>query len=141
MRSDDGYYTDSEPKLVNVKLKRIWLQDIFDDDSLHQFKFFELGRTKNNEQQGSLMEFEGRSLPLAQFTGRKQKSINVTLQILDEKDMDALRDLIERQTTLLYRDYKGRRMHCVLFTMQETEEPWGYVVPLTLQAVYVDEEV
>lgn len=138
---DNETYTDSAIVPITLQLRGIWLHDILDTDSLHQFKYFEIGRTAESQQDGSLMEFEGRSMPMATFTGRKQQTINANLQILNEVDIITLRELINRQTTFLYRDYKGRRMHCVLFSMRETEEAWGYVVPVTFNAVYVDEEV
>lgn len=138
---DNNTYTDSITEYANLQIKRIWLHDINDPDSLYQFKYFEIGRQASNDQDGSLLEFEGRELPMVTFSDREEKTIDFTLQILDEEDMKKLREFVKRRSTLLYRDYKGRRIHCVIFSVQENEEVWGYTVPVILHAVYVDEEV
>ncbi|RSL32671.1 hypothetical protein D7Z54_14575 [Salibacterium salarium] len=142
VRTEDGTYADSEPKHVTADLRGVWLQDIQDPESLHQFKYFEPNRSAERTFGGGMMQFEGRQFPVAEFNEREEQSVSLTLQIKkDSGDIEAIRDLISRRSTLLYRDAKGRRIFCVIFTLQETEQAWGWLVPLDVQAVHFDEVI
>nr|WP_091275817.1 hypothetical protein [Alteribacillus persepolensis] len=142
-RGDNGTYSDSDEVRGEVTLKGIWLHDVANpEETLHQFKYFEQGRGASKTLGGSMMQFEGRSLPMAEYSEREEQNVQVTLQIKkDSGDMEKLRGLIQSRNTLLYRDARGRRIFCAVFALSETDEPWGYSVPLDIQAVYREEEV
>lgn len=139
---DNGTYRDSAVVNESITLKSIWLVDPDEPESLHHFRYFEPGRTSDRIVRGQMMEFEGRSLGMAEFSSAEQKKINVVLQMKKNSgDLEALHDLLSRHTAILYRDAKGRRIYGAIFSLSENETDYGYTVPIEVQAVSYEEGV
>ncbi|MDX1807778.1 MAG: hypothetical protein R3267_12195, partial [Paenisporosarcina sp.] len=139
---DNGTYRDSAIVNESIILKSIWLVNPDEPESLHHFRYFEPGRTSDRIVRGQMMEFEGRSLGMAEFSSKEQQKVNVVLQLKkDSGDLEALHDLLSRHTAILYRDAKGRRIYGAIFSLSENETEYGYTVPIEVQAVSYEEGV
>ena len=139
---DNGTYRDSAVVNESITLKSIWLVDPDELESIHHFRYFEPGRTSDRVVRGQMMEFEGRSLGMAEFSSKEQQKVNVVLQLKKNSgDLEALHDLLSRHSAILYRDAKGRRIYGVIFSLSENETDYGYTVPIEVQAVSYEEGV
>lgn len=139
---ENGTYRDSPVVNESISLKSIWLVDPDEPESLHHFRYFEPGRTSDRVVRGQMMEFEGRSLGMAEFSAKEQQKVNVVLQLKKNSgDLEALHDLLSRHTAILYRDAKGRRIYGAIFSLSENETEYGYTVPIEVQAVSYEEGV
>ncbi|TFE02890.1 DNRLRE domain-containing protein [Jeotgalibacillus salarius] len=135
-------YCNSGTVSESINLQSIWLMDPDDTGSLYHFEYFEPGRSAERMLSGQVTAFEGRAHPMAEFSPRQQSKVIVVLQIERESDdLEALHNLLSRQTTLLYRDARGRRMFGVIFMLPETETDWGYNVPIEFIQVDYEEDI
>ncbi|MFB5189061.1 hypothetical protein [Alicyclobacillus fastidiosus] len=79
---------------------------------------------------------------MADIADQETDQVVVTIDCLSSSgDLEALRSLIDRQSTLLYRDARGRKKYGVIASVPETEQTWGTQVQLTVNAVDYEEAV
>lgn len=140
---NNGTSSDSDVASASITLSGVWLHDPLDPaGTVRQFLLREQQRTLQTQYAQTMMQFEGRSLPVADIAGQKTQQVQVTIQCpANSGDLDALYSLIGRQTTLLYRDNRGRKIYGVVSAVPETEDYWGSSVQLTVQAVSYEEAV
>jgi hypothetical protein len=129
--------TDSATATASITLSGVWLHDPLDPaGTIHNFRLRERNRSVQTNYTQTMMQFEGRSLPVADIAGQMTQQVQVTISCPSGSgDLDALYSLIGRQATLCYRDQRGRRIFGVVSAIPETEEWWGSSVQLTVQAV------
>ncbi|WP_067924890.1 glycoside hydrolase family 78 protein [Alicyclobacillus shizuokensis] len=139
----NGTTADSAPASVSITLSGVWLHDPLDaPGTIRRFRLRDQQRTLQTQYTQTMVAFEGRSLPVADISDQKTQQVQVTVNCrTDTDDLAALYALIDRQTTLLYRDSRGRKVYGVVSAIPETEDWWGSSVQLTVQAVSFDESV
>jgi hypothetical protein len=140
---NNGTSSDSAVVSSSITLAGVWLHDPLDaPGTIHSFALREQQRTLQTQYTQTMMQFEGRALPVADIAGQKTQQVQVTVNCrTDTDDLAALYALIDRQTTLLYRDSRGRKIYGVVAAIPETEDWWGAGVQLTIQAVDYQEVV
>jgi hypothetical protein len=140
---NNGTSTDSAVASASLTLAGVWLHDPLDPPgTVRNFRLREQNRTVQTNYSQTMMQFEGRSLPVADIAGQKTQQVQVTISCATgTDDLAALYELIDRQTTLLYRDSRGRKIYGVVAAIPETEDWWGANVQLTIQAVDYQEAV
>jgi hypothetical protein len=140
---NNGTSSDSAVASASITLSGVWLHDPLNPaGTVRNFRLQERNRTVQTNYAQTMMQFEGRQLPVADIAGQMTQQVQVTISCTSGSgDLDALYSLIGRQTTLLYRDQRGRRIFGVVSAIPETEEWWGASVQLTIQAVSYSEVV
>lgn len=138
---DNGTFTDSDVVSTLIDFRGVWLFDTTDKSTLHQFKM-DTARTDDWNANGALMRFAGRRLPLAEFDDTESHSVSVDLVLTKESgDLKAINSLIRSKNTLCYRDGRGRKLFCQVFSLPSTDEIYGNSVSITFDEVSYTEEV
>lgn len=79
--------------------------------------------------------FQGRALPITEFTGRREHIHRHTVSLRSFADLLRLRDLILTQKTLLYRDQYGRRYYCTCSSLPVVYDCFSNDITLELREV------
>jgi fibronectin type 3 domain-containing protein len=140
---NNGTSSDSAVASKSITLSGVWLHDPLDPaGTIRNFRLQERNRTVQTNYAQTMMQFEGRNLPVADIAGQMTQQVQVTISCTsDSGDLAALYSLIGRQSTLLYRDTRGRKIYGVVAAIPETEDWWGANVQLTIQAVDYQEAI
>jgi hypothetical protein len=140
---NNGTSSDSAVASASIMLSGVWLHDpINPAGTIRNFRLHERNRTVQTNYAQTMMQFEGRQLPVADIAGQMTQQVQVTISCPSGSgDLDALYSLIGRQSTLLYRDTRGRKIYGVVAAIPETEDWWGANVQLTIQAVDYQEAI
>ncbi|MFO7172061.1 MAG: LamG-like jellyroll fold domain-containing protein [Bacillota bacterium] len=87
--------------------------------------------------------FAGRTLPVVEFDeSQAEQVVRVQLLLPDGTgDREALEALAARRTTVLYRDYRGRKVYGTIRGLRFRDEAWGAVADLEVYAVEYEEAV
>lgn len=93
------------------------------------------GHTDDLAIEVSQRTFQGRALPVAEFSGRRSHIHRHTFAVLRAAEMDALLGLILEQKPLLYRDQYGRRYFCVCSTLPVSYDQFSQNFTLELDEV------
>ncbi|GMA52073.1 hypothetical protein GCM10025857_34300 [Alicyclobacillus contaminans] len=139
----NGATADSQAVTASVTFSGIWLHDPQAPDStIRNWHLREQQRTLQTQYTQTMVQFEGRPLPVADIADQKTQQVQVTVNCRSgTDDLTALYALIDSQTTLLYRDSRGRKIYGVVAAIPETENFWGSAAQLTIQAVDYQEVV
>lgn len=79
--------------------------------------------------------FQGRALPVTEFTGRREHKHRHTFAVLQGDGLTRLAALILSQQTLLYRDQYGRRYFCTCSTLPVSYDRFSASFTLELDEV------
>jgi len=128
--------------MAKVTLHGVWLLDPADPaGTVHQFRFNGDGAEESYEREAVKTRYSGRRLPVVDFGEAIDVSIRVRLDTeSNSRDLRSLRDLIDRQTILMYRDTKGRLIYGYATTVPVTDAWWGASTELQMTAVDYDDE-
>ncbi|MCL6453547.1 MAG: glycoside hydrolase [Alicyclobacillus sp.] len=140
---NNGTQSESVVSSASITFSGVWLHDPLDPSgTAHRFRLPEQNRTAQAQYVQTMMQFEGRTLPVADVADQQTRQVQVTIDCLNSNgDLQALRTLIGIQNTLCYRDARGRKLFGVVAAIPETDQWWGTQVQLTVQAVDYSEDV
>lgn len=139
---ENDTYNDSVIVYESITLRGVWLHDVTNPDSVHNFIFDGDGRSEDWQAQASYMQFAGRKSPVTEFGEHEHKSISVTLNMLKRTaDLPVLENLLHAKNTLCYRDGRGRRIFGTATSLPTGDEFYGYVVDLNVIECSYSEEV
>lgn len=79
--------------------------------------------------------FQGRTLPVAEFTGRRTHTHRHTFSLRRAEDLKRLLELILAEKTLLYRDAFGRRYFCIAASLPVSYDKYSSDFTLELEEV------
>lgn len=79
--------------------------------------------------------FQGRALPVAEFTGRRTHTHRHTFSLRRAEDLKQLLELILAEKTLLYRDAFGRRYFCIAASLPVSYDRYSSDFTLELEEV------
>ena len=79
--------------------------------------------------------FQGRALPVAEFTGRRTHTHRHTFSLRWAEDLKQLLELILAEKTLLYRDAFGRRYFCIAASLPVSYDRYSSDFTLELEEV------
>ncbi len=125
---DNGTYSDSAVGSSSLILTAVYLHDVKDPvGTVHRFKYDGSGRDASWQPEATMMQFAGRTRPVAEFGESEEGRISVQLQMLrSDLDYSKLQTLIKSKSTLCYRDGRGRKMFGVVLSLPERDETFGY---------------
>lgn len=123
--------------MARVDLQGVWLLDPEDPAAtVHHFRFNGDGAEEVYERQVAHTQYAGRPLPVADFGEAVAQGVTVNIDTESESgDLEALRALVDRQTILLYRDSKGRRIYGTVSAVPVADAWWGASTKLVVTAV------
>lgn len=107
---------------------------IIDGYDSYNFVYDGGGRSEDIENESTLVRLVGRIHPVAVFGGGIDQSLKVTLQLVSAADRAAFLKLVQRNTLVLFRDHRGRRLKGLLAQVSWSDTPWGQEVSFTLTA-------
>lgn len=99
------------------------------------------GHEDNLALEATQRAFQGRALPITEFTGRREHVHRHTASLRSADDLRRLRELILTQKTLLYRDQYGRRYFCTCSTLPVVYDCFSNDITLELHEVDYKERV
>lgn len=85
--------------------------------------------------------FQGRPLPVAEFTGRRTHTHRHTFSLLHPEDLKLLLDMVLSEKTLLYRDQYGRRYFCICPSLPISYDKYSNDISLDLEEVDYKEDL
>lgn len=137
-----GTSTTSQTYTTQLDLHGIWLSDPVDHPgTIHNFPW-DSGRASMFEPEVALNAYVGRTFAVAEFGTTAKESVRLPLPLDDENgDRDAFQMLIRRNTTLLYRDGRGRKMFCILQSENMADTSYGGKVDFAAYSVDYSEAV
>lgn len=139
---DNRTSADSETGTIAVEIT----EDVFLGTANNPQFFISLdynpSRTVDYSLESQLVQFKGRSSPVAEFGGGVEKTINLDYTIVDERLYNQFLTLVGNRQPLLYRDSRGRKEYIIVTNISvEDRLPYGWNVSLTPQVIHYDEEV
>lgn len=139
----NGGTGESATSAESITFLGVWLHDPTDAaDTVHQFQHDGRGRGANWQAEAQLMQFAGRTKPVAEFGEVQTKNPQVTLMLIKNSgDIEELEALVELKTTLCYRDSYSRKIFGVITGLTITDEHWGQQAQFTVAETDYDEEV
>ena len=99
------------------------------------------GHTDDLALEATQQTFQGRSLPVTEFSGRRTHTHRHTFAMLSQSDMKELISAILEQKTLLYRDQYGKRYFCTCSTLPVSYDKFSQSFTLELDEVDYKEEI
>ena len=98
-------------------------------------------RTYSGTVGGSFAIYAGRKRPVWEPSENATASITMTYFLKTWADVEKLIALFEQNSTVLYRDFKGRKLYGVLGNLSENDERVGYTVSFAINEIDYNEEV
>jgi hypothetical protein len=137
-----GSYADSSVQSGETSFTGVWLHCVDDPaGTIHRFALSS-GNSDEWRTDGSLMKFAGRKRPAAVFGENEDGRITANLQMLRNRgDREALQNIVQRKTTVCYRDNRGRKMFGVIFQLPSNDVFYGYSVSVSIDEIDYKEEV
>jgi hypothetical protein len=139
----NGATNESATMLANsVNFTGAIIHDVYDIGSgVIALAYDGSGKSYSWQPELSLMQFQGRTKPVAEYGSAETEGISVTVDMQRNKaELDLLISMIRRNTILCYRDGRGRLMFVVAGSgIPTTDEFYGYTVNLDFKVVaYVE---
>lgn len=119
----------------SLTLHCVYLHDVVNPSgTIYRFKLDGKGRTASYTPDVTMLQFVGRTRPVAQFGESGQGKISVQLDMMQTSgDMQALRALMARNATICYRDNRGRKLFGIITALPESDIPQiGYSTTLDM---------
>lgn len=85
--------------------------------------------------------FQGRALPVAEFTGRMTHTHRHTFSLLHPEELKLLLEVVLSEKTLLYRDPFGRRYFCICPALPISYDKYSNDISLDLEEVDYKEDL
>lgn len=139
-----GITADSATAEKSLILSGVWLHDVSDAaGTSHQFRLDGGGRSTSWNLDAQLMQFDGRTYPVAEFGGSQTGGVSFNLGLTQASgDLAALEALVARKATLCYRDGRGRKAFGVITSLSVSDGILGvYSANMQLYRIDYDEEV
>ncbi|SET69301.1 hypothetical protein SAMN05216389_12115 [Oceanobacillus limi] len=96
----------------------------------------------NLQLERTLLNFAGRAKSVAEFGGNITESLPTTFIVKSREELGKLRNLVRNMETLLYRDYRGRKVYVTVGGLEELDISNGmYEVSAIFDEVDYKEEV
>jgi hypothetical protein len=137
-----GGYSDSDACRTSVSFKHSQLAQASDYSNLVVLPY-NPSRKEARRYERVLMEFAGRTSPVAEFGEHDGWALGLGFNILTDADLQALRDIVDLNETLLYRDQRDRREFVSIDTLDIDDQfrPKYYKVGITPDRVSYIEPV
>jgi hypothetical protein len=130
-------YTDSEPSTASITFQGVWLFDpLVAEDTVRQFLYGSLSRSRSMGIAQSGMRFAGREYPVFDFGEQIADSLAVRIDVPHgpdwADDLQALRDFATAARITTVRDNRGRSLTGALTGFTENDQDWGTQVTFTV---------
>lgn len=131
--SVDETSAESTVQTVTMALTGLWLHDVADAIGTAMNIPYNVQQEETWEPEVQLMQFAGRTRPVAEFGEQEQYRFSIGLLLLEKQGLWLrLRDLVRRKGTLCVRDPRGRKVFGVVTALPETDEHYGQNVKLEI---------
>ncbi len=141
---DNDTTADSATASTSISLSGVWLHDVASPAAtVKQLRADGGGRQIDWQSTAALLQFDGRTFPVAEFGDTETGSVSTTIQLTRASgDLAVLEALVQRKATLCYRDGRGRKVFGVITSLPVAEErSWGYTVTVRVDRVDYTEVV
>ncbi|MGM8215181.1 DNRLRE domain-containing protein [Bacillaceae bacterium W0354] len=139
---DNETYSDSDVVDESITFKGVWLHDVTDPTTLHNFRADGDGRTNDWRAQATHMKFAGRKYQVTEFSEHEDDVVNVNLKMFREwEDYNALNIIIKAKNTVCYRDGRGRKIFGTIIELPVNDTVYGYDTSIQVTATSYSEEV
>lgn len=140
---NNGTTSDSVVLSGSITLIGVWLHDVADPaGTVHKFKYDGRGRGSDWKPEVAMMQFAGRSRPMAEFGESGEGKVSARLEMMiDDLDHTKLDTLAKRQGTICYRDGRGRKVFGVVIELPVSDEMYGYTTSIQVLETSYSETV
>lgn len=90
----------------------------------------------NLEIQGTELFFQGRALPVYEYSGFESETFVGIFALTEWNDWEALKALARKRRALLYRDFRGNRFYCIISRLSSNQD--AFTTEFTLELMRVD---
>lgn len=127
--------------VLGPALEGVWVHDPEDPEgTLRHFLYAPSGRQESRSRAAEMLQFAGRSLPVAEFGEAETNALDVRLLVPAGEEwagsVESVKDLYRVARTIAYRDNRGRAWYGVLRSIKLTDAAEGTGVDFTLDRVY-----
>ncbi|GAB6171988.1 hypothetical protein JCM15765_14660 [Paradesulfitobacterium aromaticivorans] len=141
-QGDNGTFSDSAVANANITLTGVWLHDVADSAAtIRRYQYDGDGRSVNWETDAVMLQFAGRSKPVAEFGETNDGRVRAQLLLNDENDFAALESLVYRKSTVCYRDGRGRKTFGIVKKLPIDDQTFGYTTSVEIFETDYKEEV
>ncbi|MFC5528466.1 hypothetical protein [Cohnella yongneupensis] len=142
-QGSNGTAASSATAIQKIDLFGVWLHDVLSPSgTAYMFSYDGRGRTSTWQTEVSMMQFVGRSRPVAEFGSSADDRVRCDLEIIKGSvDYRALLGLVRRRATLCYRDGRGRKMFGIVGQLPQNDEAFGYTLTIEVIETAFTEEV
>lgn len=139
---DNASVVDSLPATSECSLVGVWIHDVNDPArTCANFKFETGGRAVKWETNVTLMQFAGRTKPVADVDETDVENVETTLRIVDDGLYQRLLKLIRRKSIVCYRDGRGRKVYGIIDELPTDDQRIGYSARIRVNQVDFSEGV
>ena len=139
---DNGTIRDSLSASGSMTLACVWLHDVTDPEgSAYRFAY-DSERSQGWKPEGQLAKYAGRTRPVALFGQNDEGRVRARLQMrAGNQDYQKLMGLVQRKTTLCYRDHRGRLVYGVILDLPVDDANYGTVTTIEVVETSYSEAV
>jgi hypothetical protein len=140
-------YTDSDPVVVTLGLRGVWLWDAETggEDSAHFFPYGASNKSDSLDAMGVATFYAGRQDPLVDFGEHLNQTVNVAIDVpygaTWAEDLEVLSTFAKDKRTVHYRDSRMRSAYGTMNGLSREDQDWGTRVTFQLLQVHRDVEL
>ena len=138
---DNGTFQDSYSNEIMINIENTMISIASNPTRFVRLEYNPSRSIKRGKER-SMLQFNGRTSPVAEFGVTETNTINLSFDIQDRTTLEVLTDIIDAKETLLYRDSRGRKEYVTVDSLSITDKfPNGYSVSFNPDKVYYIEDV
>jgi hypothetical protein len=116
-----GGFMDSPEASKSIKLRHSQLAIAGNYDNYINLKY-NPQREINTKYKSAEIMFAGRERPVYEIGEHTSNNIKLSFLITSDEELDNLLKIINKRTTLLYRDNRGRKSYCIITSINYTDK-------------------
>lgn len=137
---ENGTSSDSQPVTASVLIENTMLSLTSNPAQFVRLEW-NPDRSFTRAWSRSMIQFNGRPYPVAEFGEEGTASFSLSFDIREEETLDILLDLLDSREPLLYRDGRGRKEYMTVGNIQIKDTKFGYSVSFSPEKVDYRESV
>lgn len=138
---DNTTFQDSYSNMIAISIENTMISIASNPTRFVRLEY-NPSRSLNRGLDRSMMVFNGRKFPVAEFGFHETWGADMSFDLRDRTSLEVLVDIVDSKETLIYRDSRGRREFVTVDSISITDKfPDGYTVKFNPEKVEYIEEV
>jgi hypothetical protein len=142
--SENDTFADSDIKLIQAEFQHALIAPVSDLTNVFAFTRSLNAppkRTYNRQPGGATVQYAGRTHPVWEPTEHISAGLSLSFFLKTWAEVETFMTIYDLNSTVLYRDAKGRKIYGTLSNLSVNDDILGYLISFTLNQVDYDEEV